>query len=372
MMEIFVFGTLCHAPLREIVAGAALTARPATMPDATVRQAQGSGWPVLVAAQGMLAEGLVLAVDDAALARLDAYEACFDYHRSLASVQLAGQSRQVWVYRTGPGVVAGDDAWHLAAWAERWGQIECFAAAEVMRQLASAPHAEVGARYWIIASRAQAMVAAQAWRRPALVGANPARSAVEVIDRRFPYDRFFAVEEVALRHTRFDGQMSAPQDRAVFRVSDAVTVLPYDPRRDRILVIEQLRLGAFVQQDPHPWLLEPIAGMIDAGETAPEAARREALEEAGLTLGELHLAARYYPSPGGVAQVLTSYIAIADLPDDITGIAGHAGEGEDILSHIVPWDLACAMLAGGDMANAPLVISMQWLMLNRMALRASG
>jgi ADP-ribose pyrophosphatase len=38
----------------------------------------------------------------------------------------------------------------------------------------------------------------------------------------------------------------------------------------------------------------------------------------------------------------------------------------------VPWHLACEMLAAGDMVNAPLVISMQWLQLNRAALRASG
>jgi ADP-ribose pyrophosphatase len=65
--------------------------------------------------------------------------------------------------------------------------------------------------------------------------------------------------------------------RAVFRVTDAATVLPYDPVRDRILLVEQVRFGPLAQGDPSPWLLEPVAGLIDAGETPrtrPGARRR--------------------------------------------------------------------------------------------------
>jgi nudix-type nucleoside diphosphatase (YffH/AdpP family) len=224
----------------------------------------------------------------------------------------------------------------------------------------------------MICARAQAELAAQGWRRPGLVGRTPHRDTVEVVARRHPYTRFFTVEELAIRHPRFDGALSAPQERAVFRVADAVTVLPYDPVRDRVLMVEQIRLGAFVHGDTRPWLLEPVAGMIDAGETAEEAARRETAEEAGLSLGALHLVARYYPSPGGIAQVLTSFVAIADLPDGAAGLGGHDHEGEDILSHLVPWDTAARMLETGDAANAPLVLSLQWLMLHRDRLRPSA
>lgn len=376
MTEIFVFGTLCHEPVRRIVAGLGVVAQAADLPGATVLRAQGTGWPVLVAAKGQSVRGLVLHADAQATARLDAYEACFGYARFPLGVEIAGVARSVSVYRPVSDEAAQipptDGAWSLADWGRDWGAIEEFAAQEVMQQLQRFPPAEVGRRFGIIASRAQAMVSTQNWRRPALVGANPPRSDVTPVARNLAYAKFFAVEEITLRHRQFDGRMSDDKERAVFRASDAVTVLPYDPLRDRILVIEQLRLGAYAQEDPHPWLLEPIAGMIDAGEDPQVSARREALEEAGLTLGALHHVARYYPSPGGIAQVLHSYVGIADLPDDITGIAGHLAEGEDILSHIVPWDLACALLEAGDMANAPLVISMQWLQLHRARLRASG
>jgi len=82
--------------------------------------------------------------------------------------------------------------------------------------------------------------------------------------------------------------------------------------------------------------------------------------------------ARYYPSPGGIAQVLFSYVAEADLPDDITGINGADYEYEDIHSHVVSFDEAMTLLKGGDMANAPLILSFQWLMMHRARLRSSG
>lgn len=372
MTEIFLFGTLCHPPVLRLVAGRTLPVRSAVLPGAQVMRGAETGWPVLVATAGAEAQGLVITADDQVLARLDAYEACFGYRRELIQVWVGGVSADAWVYRAPDAERAVDGPWSLADWVRDWGALEVLTAAETMRQLADDPPQAVAPRVWMIAARAQAMVSAMAWQRPALVGVNPPRDDVDVLAQRHPYTKFLTVEEFTLRHRRFDGAQSDAQERAVFRVADAVTVLPYDPERDRILLVEQLRLGAFAHGDARPWLLEPIAGMIDAGEPPEATARREAMEEAGLRLGALHQVARYYPSPGGLAQVMISYVGIADLPDGIAGIGGHAAEAEDILSHVVPWDLACAMLDGGDMANAPLVLSMQWLQIHRARLRGSG
>ena len=370
MTPVFIFGTLLHPQLLRTVAGVNPPFRPAVLTGARVERVSGQAYPMLVEDAGAQAPGLLLRPTDEALARLDFYEACFGYARAPVTVEVDGvaQAAHVWRPSVAPGAPGGP--WSLDAWVRDWGDLAVIAADEVMRQRATATPDEVGARYWMIAARAQAQIAAGDWRRPALVGRNPGRETVEVVEHRHPYTKFFAVEELAVRHPQFDGSTSALHQRAVFRVADAVTVLPYDPVRDRILLIEQVRLGAFAHGDAHPWLLEPVAGMIDAGETPEAAARRETQEEAGLSLGALHPVARYYPSPGGIAQVLVSYVGIADLPDGVAGTGGHVSEGEDILSHLVPWDLACEMLEGGDMANAPLVISMQWLMLNRARLCA--
>ena len=180
---------------------------------------------------------------------------------------------------------------------------------------------------------------------------------------------FFAVNVHRLRHRRFDGGQSDLLTREVFVVGDAVTVLPYDPVRDRVLLIEQFRMGPFGRGDPLPWQLEAIAGRIDPGETPADAARREAVEEAGLVLGRLEKVAEYYPTPGAVAEYLYSYVALCDLPDGVAGVHGAAEEAEDIKGHLLSFDRLVEVMATGEIGNAPLLLSVLWLQRERARLR---
>ena len=242
-------------------------------------------------------------------------------------------------------------------------------ARDVMALFGVKSGAEVRARAAAMAVRGAARVRA-AQPGPVTLRRNAGAADIAVQDRREPYARFFAVEEYDLRHRRFDGTISAHVTRAVFISGDAVTVLPYDPVRDRVLLIEQVRAGPFARGDVQPWQLEAIAGRIDQGETPQDAARREAVEEAGLHLDALLEVAQYYPSPGICAEYLYSYLAITDLPDDAAGVFGLATEAEDIRGHLVSFDAFMALVASGEIANAPLILTAFWLAANRDGLRA--
>ena len=189
---------------------------------------------------------------------------------------------------------------------------------------------------------------------------------------RHPYAQFFALEERDTGWRRFDGTMGPAVTRAVFVSGDAVTVLPYDPVRDRVLLIEQYRAGPQARGDGQPWSLEAIAGRIDPGETPEQAARREAVEEAGLVLQDLRFVARYYPSPGAVSEYLYSYVAVTDLPDDSAGVFGLEHEAEDIRGHLVSMDRLMDMVQTGEIENAPLILTALWLDRERKALRRMG
>lgn len=182
---------------------------------------------------------------------------------------------------------------------------------------------------------------------------------------------FFGLDVHRLRHRRFDGAMSPMLTREVFVVGDAVTVLPYDPARDRVLLIEQFRMGPYGRGDPVPWQLEAIAGRIDPGETPEDAARREAVEEAGLVLGVLEKVAEYYPTPGAVTEYLYSYVAPCDLPDGIDGVFGALEEAEDIRGHLLSFDRLVEVMASGEIGNAPLLLTVLWLQRERGRLRAA-
>ena len=193
---------------------------------------------------------------------------------------------------------------------------------------------------------------------------------VEVTTRQQPYCRYFAVEEITLSHKRFDGSMSPPVDRAVFLAADAVTILPYDPLTDQVLLVEQFRPATYIRDDQYPWVLEPVAGRCDADEPVEETARREVMEEAGLQVQSLEKIGSYYSTPGCVTEYIFSFVGIVDLANAQAQTHGLASEGENILTHILPFEQAMEMFETGEVDCGPLLVSLLWLQSNRTRLRA--
>ena len=169
--------------------------------------------------------------------------------------------------------------------------------------------AETAVRLPRMRARAQSAYIAQAAVARG-VGLEMTRDLVQRRALRHPYSCFFAVEEHDVSFQKFDGTQSAVVTRAAFVSSDAAIVLPYDPVRDRVLLVEQFRAGPYIRGDRYPWCLEPIAGLIDAGETPSQAALREAKEEAGLDLHRLELISQTYPSPGSSAEFFHLYLGL--------------------------------------------------------------
>jgi ADP-ribose pyrophosphatase len=197
------------------------------------------------------------------------------------------------------------------------------------------------------------------------------RRDVEVLARETVYQGYFRVDRYTLRHRLFRGGWSRPIQRELFERGHAAAVLPYDPKRDRVLLIEQFRIGPYAHGGS-PWQIEIVAGILHEGESPAELARREALEEAGCVLSsELLPVAAYYMSPGAVSEHLTLFCALTDLAD-AGGIHGLEDEDEDIRVHVPSFDEAMAWLAAGRIQNSPAIIALQWLALHRPRLRAAG
>ena len=188
------------------------------------------------------------------------------------------------------------------------------------------------------------------------------RDDFEILDEKTAYDGFFKVKHYSLRHKLFEGGWSQTFQREVFERQPVAAVLPYDPVLDKVVLIEQFRVGPL--HSPNPWLLELVAGISEEDESTEELVKREALEEAGIEILELIKAYDYWVSPGGSNEFLSLYCGKVDA----TYAGGHHGnleEHEDIKAHVLSSEKAFALLSQGEIKNAATIVSLQWLQLNK-------
>jgi len=361
MKKLFFYGTLCHVPLLELVLGRRVTKgelREATLGNYSVFWADGQIFPLLVADPGGRAQGLVLKATAEDVERLNFYEGGFNYE--LHAIVPVGESDPVDVYFPQPGNWRPGAPWQLGDFAERHAAVTLAAAADVMALFGRIGSDEVARRLPMRRAMAAQSVVCQTGT-PVQQRSGFDQADVSLGKYRRAYHAFFALDEIEISHRRFEGGNEGPLERAVFVSFDAAIVLPYDPRRDRVLLVEQFRVGPFLRGDPHPWTLEPIAGHIDAGETPELAAHREAAEEAGLALRELIRVGGHYPSPGASTEYYHCFIGLCDLPDEKAGRGGISHEGEDIRTHTIGLDALLGLVDSGEAEVGPLVLLALWL-----------
>ena len=192
----------------------------------------------------------------------------------------------------------------------------------------------------------------------------------KILNHEIVYQGYFRIERFQLDHEKFDGGDTGPFMRELFERGSAVAVLPYDPVHDKVVLIEQFRIGT-VRDRERPWVREVVAGIIEPGESEQDVARRETLEEAGCPILQLEPICRYFVSPGGATERCSLYYGRVDSAG-VGGIHGLDDEFEDIRVEVVDFEQAIAWLNSGEIDSATPIIALQWLQLNRDRLRKAA
>ncbi len=189
----------------------------------------------------------------------------------------------------------------------------------------------------------------------------------DILEKSTGYAGFFRLMRYRLRHRLFNGGWSPVLTRELFERGHAAAVLPYDPVADRVILIEQFRIGA-LEAPGGPWLLEIVAGMIDEGETPEEVIRREAVEETGCPVQEVVPICEYLVSPGGTSERISLFCGKVDATH-AGGIHGVAEESEDIRVVVMSADDAVVRMQDGTIISAAPIIALQWFQHHREQLR---
>ncbi len=182
---------------------------------------------------------------------------------------------------------------------------------------------------------------------------------VEIENKRTLFKDIFTITETNLRFEQFKGEMSKPVRRLVFERGDSVAALLLNRDTQQVILTEQFRYPTY-EKGPG-WLYEVVAGMIDEGEQAEDAMRREIHEEIGYQAHELTHIATFYVSPGGSSERIVLYYAEVGNADRVSAGGGKASENEDIRQVDMSLSELWKALENNDIIDAKTLIAVQWL-----------
>ena len=186
---------------------------------------------------------------------------------------------------------------------------------------------------------------------------------LDILSHRKVFQGYFRIDEYTVRHGRFDGGWTGPITREVFERGHAAALLPYDPDRDAFVLCQQFRIGAMAA-GMDPWQIECVAGIIEAGESPQDVARRETIEESGCTAVDLIPIQRYLVSPGGASETVWLYLGrVSSI--GAGGIFGLPEENEHIRVFTATSQQLRRMLDEKRIENAATLLAVQWFFLNR-------
>lgn len=179
-------------------------------------------------------------------------------------------------------------------------------------------------------------------------------------------DAWYTLRRATFEQRRRDGSWSVEQREAYDR-GNGVAALVHDPVGDTVLLVRQYRLPVHLNDHPDGMLLEVPAGLLDPGEDAASAMRRELEEEVGHRVDDLQQVLKLYMSPGAVTEHLTLFFGTYGAATRVDAGGGAADEGEQVDVVEVPVAEALAMVDDGRIVDAKTVLLLHRLALVRAA-----
>lgn len=196
---------------------------------------------------------------------------------------------------------------------------------------------------------------------------EPKKLQARIVSKEVAYKGFLSLYNVTIEKERHEGGLES-FNWLVMERGHAVAVLAYDPARDEVLLVNEMRPGMLLAGD-YPYADNLIAGGIAAGEAPVDAAVRETQEEAGLVLKDpvlVHPGA--YVSSGGTSEKIAIVAGIVDMAK-AGGVHGCADERENIKSTILRADEFIRQVRAGEIADLKTLVAGYWFIENRPALQ---
>ena len=184
------------------------------------------------------------------------------------------------------------------------------------------------------------------------------------------FDGFLRLNEYEIEtETHAGGTMTFA--RLVMERGHAVAVLGYDPARDEVVLVNEIRPGMLAEGE-YPFADGLVAGGIGPEEAAIDAAVREMKEEADLELRDpVVIHPGLYVSPGGTSEKIVLVVGFVDAAR-AGGVHGNPDELEDIRTVVLAADDFVDQARNGAITDMKTALAGYWLAEHRDRLRGQA
>ncbi|WP_066217960.1 NUDIX domain-containing protein [Formosa haliotis] len=188
----------------------------------------------------------------------------------------------------------------------------------------------------------------------------------KIVKEDIVYDDYFKIKKATVLHDTFDGNGQIEVVRQSFERGNAIAIVLVEKDTDTLLLINQFRYPIVTDPNCDGWMLEIVAGSLEAGEDPINCAKREVEEEIGYEVKSMEFMGEYFASPGGTSEKVNAFYAEVNSTDKIFKGGGLDAEQEDIQLVKLPLSEIKNKLNANAFKDAKTIIALQWLLLNKL------
>ena len=155
------------------------------------------------------------------------------------------------------------------------------------------------------------------------------------------------------------------QVREAYDRGNGAAILLYNKENKTVILTRQFRLPTFINGNTSGMLIEVCAGLLD-NDNPEDCIRREAEEETGYKISNVHKVYEAYMSPGSVTELLYFFVAEYAASMKINEGGGIEHEQEDIEVLELSFQKAFQMMEAGEIKDGKTIMLLQYAKLHNL------
>ena len=177
-------------------------------------------------------------------------------------------------------------------------------------------------------------------------------------------DNWYTLNKITFEYLGNNGKWQT-QKRESYGRGNGAAILLYNQEKNTIILTRQFRMPSYLNGHKDGMSIEVCAGLLDGDE--PEVCiKKEAEEEVGYRVSNVHRVLQAYMSPGAVTEIVFMFIAEYSDQMKVSEGGGLAEEHENIEVLEISFQEALTMVETGEILDAKTILLVQYAQIQKL------